>query len=158
MSFSAHEIISYLIKTNNYYTKFQLPNIQRHFKLLLSSSDGNNNNLELMLRFFEGLKNDIVKRIDSDTAQWFPAIIAMENGQAPSAPLCLDDESTTIEDKLSDLKNMFIMHLSGQYDLNLCYGVIVAIITLEKDIRQNNRIRNRILLPISRSLLSQFDK
>ena len=82
----------------------------------------------------------------------------MENGQAPSAPLCLDDESTTIEDKLSDLKNMFIMHLSGQYDLNLCYGVIVAIITLEKDIRQNNRIRNRILLPISRSLLSQFDK
>ncbi len=53
---------------------------------------------------------------------------------------------------------MFIMHLSGQYDLNLCYGVIVAIITLEKDIRQNNRIRNRILLPISRSLLSQFDK
>lgn len=158
MSFSAHEIISYLIKTNNYYSKFQLPNIQRHFKLLLSSSDGNNNNLELMLRFFEGLKNDIVKRIDSDTAQWFPAIIAMENGQAPSAPLCLDDESTTIEDKLSDLKNMFIMHLSGQYDLNLCYGVIVAIITLEKDIRQNNRIRNRILLPISRSLLSQFDK
>ena len=47
---------------------------------------------------------------------------------------------------------MFILHLTGNYDLNLCYGVINAIILLEKDIRQNDRIRNRILLPLFQSL------
>ena len=58
-----------------------------------------------------------------------------------------------IEQKLSDLKSMFIIHLSGEYDENLCLAVVFAIIRLEKDIIQNNRIRTRILLPYIKSLI-----
>jgi regulator of cell morphogenesis and NO signaling len=111
---------------------------------------GENNNLELMKRFFDELKGDIVSRITHDSQQWFPKISALGNG-AKTLAITIDD-SSSILDKLNDLKNMFILHLTGNYDLNLCYGVINAIILLEKDIRQNDRIRNRILLPLFQSL------
>lgn len=148
-TFHASTIVSYLEKTNNYYLNFQLPNIDRHFASLIMRS-GENNNLELMKRFFDELKCDIISRITHDTQQWFPKISALGNG-AKTLAITIDD-SSSILDKLNDLKNMFILHLTGNYDLNLCYGVINAIILLEKDIRQNDRIRNRILLPLFQSL------
>lgn len=148
-SFCASTIVSYLEKTYNYYLHFQLPNIERHFASLIMRS-GDNNNLGLMKRFFDELKGDIINRINHDSQQWFPEISALGNG-AKKSDIVIDD-STSILDKLNDLKNMFIRHLTGNYDLNLCYGVINAIILLEKDIRQNDRIRNRILLPLFQSL------
>lgn len=141
-TFCASTIISYLEKTYNYYLNFQLPNIDRHFASLIMRS-GDNNNLGIMKRFFDELKSDIINRINQDTQQWFSKI--------KSSNINVDN-STSILDKLNDLKSMFILHLSGSYDLNLCYGVISAIILLEKDIRQNDRIRNRILIPLSQSI------
>ena len=35
--FKASEIIDYLVKTNAYYSRFQLPNIRRHFTMLINS-------------------------------------------------------------------------------------------------------------------------
>ena len=115
--------------------------------MLLNSAREGNSNLELMLRFYQGLERDLETRMNQDTNGWFPAILRHE---------CCNDgnvtESSDVEDKLNNLKSMFIKHLSGEYDLNLCYGVIIAIVTLEKDLRQNNRIRNRILIPLSQKL------
>lgn len=151
-SFCATTIVSYLEKTNAYYLHFQLPNIERHFAALISRS-GDNNNLGLMKRFFDELKDDISMRIDHDHKQWFPLINNIKNNCNPSEHIDIDS-STVIQDKLNDLKNMFIIHLNGSYDLNLCYGVITSIISLEKDIRQNDRIRNRILIPLFNSLIN----
>ncbi|MDR1981300.1 MAG: helix-turn-helix transcriptional regulator, partial [Tannerellaceae bacterium] len=53
-----------------------------------------------------------------------------------------------VEELLADLKSIMIKHLSGDYDENLCYAVIFAINSLEKDIKQHNRIRYRILVPM----------
>lgn len=155
LGFQVGEIIGYLVKTDNYYRHYQLPNIRRHFSLLLKSAEGANASLEAMYKFYKELEGDIESRIDHDLNEWFPAITELQADGAQGVVLPLPDSDSCIEDKLSDLKNMFIKHLSGNYDLNLCYAVIVAIITLEKDMRQNNRIRDRILLPISRSLQNQ---
>ena len=48
----------------------------------------------------------------------------------------------------ADLKSIMVKHLSGDYNENLCYAVIFAISSLEKDIKQHNRIRYRILTPM----------
>lgn len=144
--FKASSIISYLVKTNNYYTHFQIANIERHFHLLLKHSDGSNNNLPLMLRFFNELKEDIAQRINYDNTVWFPHILSLEeNDAALERNTPTTNYNDTIEEKLNDLKSMLVIHLSGDYDQNLCHAVIFAIISLEKDIIQNNRIRNRIL-------------
>ncbi|MCP9611067.1 helix-turn-helix transcriptional regulator [Coprobacter tertius] len=157
-SFCASQIVDYLSKTNDYYEHFQLPNIERHFHSLLSHSTGKNN-LEYIRQFFGELKNDLLKRIDEDRTQWFPAIkkaseqLTLLQPDVNDFSIDISEQRTDpLEEKLNDLKSLFIIHLSVECDENLCYGVIFAIYTLAKDIKQNNRIRHRILKPLSEAL------
>lgn len=154
-AFNAGDVVDYLRKTNNSYLRNQLPNNERHFAALISRSDSNNN-LPLLFNFYREVKTEIERRIDSDN-QWFDAIISAEqsNSEVSVAGNAVQAESDSIEDKLSDLINMFVIHLRGDYDRNLCHAVLFAVISLEKDIRQNNRIRNRVLRPLVDALNSQ---
>lgn len=154
-AFNAGDVVDYLRKTNNSYLRNQLPNIERHFAALISRSDLNNN-LPLLFNFYREVKTEIERRIDSDN-QWFDAIISAEqsNSEVSVAGNAVQAESDSIEDKLSDLINMFVIHLRGDYDRNLCHAVLFAVISLEKDIRQNNRIRNRVLRPLVDALNSR---
>lgn len=154
-AFNAGDVVDYLRKTNNSYLRNQLPNIERHFAALISRSDSNNN-LPLLFNFYREVKTEIERRIDSDN-QWFEAIISAEqsNSEVSVAGNAVQAESDSIEDKLSDLINMFVIHLRGDYDRNLCHAVLFAVISLEKDIRQNNRIRNRVLRPLVDALNSR---
>lgn len=154
-AFNAGDVVDYLRKTNNSYLRNQLPNIERHFAALISRSDSNNN-LPLLFNFYIEVKTEIERRIDSDN-QWFDAIISAEqsNSEVSVAGNAVQAESDSIEDKLSDLINMFVIHLRGDYDRNLCHAVLFAVISLENDIRQNNRIRNRVLRPLVDALNSR---
>lgn len=154
-AFNAGDVVDYLRKTNNSYLRNQLPNIERHFAALISRSDSNNN-LPLLFNFYREVKTEIERRIDSDN-QWFDAIISTEqsNSEVSVAGNAVQAESDSIEDKLSDLINMFVIHLRGDYDRNLCHAVLFAVISLEKDICQNNRIRNRVLRPLVDALNSR---
>lgn len=154
-AFNAGDVVDYLRKTNKSYLRNQLPNIERHFAALISRSDSNNN-LPLLFNFYREVKTEIERRIDSDN-QWFDAIISAEqsNSEVSVAGNAVQAESDSIEDKLSDLINMFVIHLRGDYDRNLCHAVLFAVISLEKDIRQNNRIRNRVLRPLVDALNSR---
>ena len=154
-AFNAGDVVDYLRKTNNSYLRNQLPNIERHFAALISRSDSNNN-LPLLFNFYREVKTEIERRIDSDN-QWFDAIISAEqsNSEVSVAGNAVQAGSDSIEDKLSDLINMFVIHLRGDYDRNLCHAVLFAVISLEKDIRQNNRIRNRVLRPLVDALNSR---
>ena len=154
-AFNAGDVVDYLRKTNNSYLRNQLPNIERHFAALISRSDSNNN-LPLLFNFYREVKTEIERRIDSDN-QWFDAIISAEqsNSEVSVAGNAVQAESDSIEDKLSDLINMFVILLRGDYDRNLCHAVLFAVISLEKDICQNNRIRNRGLRPLVDALNSR---
>ena len=145
-TFDAATIVNYLSQTNGYYEQFQLPNIERHFQLLIGKSDPQNSNLGLMLKFFHEVKQELLARIDDDRHRWFPAILAREQGTQPA-----DD---SIEDKINDLLSMFVIHLKGDYDHNLALAVLMAVVSLKKDITQNNRIRNLILRLLSQTLHS----
>lgn len=146
-AFSAKDVTDYLRMTNNSYLRNQLPNIERHFNALISHSDANNN-LPLLFNFYREVRSEIERRVADDN-RWFDEIASAENGsRQPSQPADTD----SIEEKLSDLINMFVIHLRGDYDRNLCHAVLFAVISLEKDVRQNNRIRNRVLRPLAEAL------
>ena len=152
-SFKASVIIDYLNKTNTYYEQFQIPNIERHFSFLLQKSNSANSNLTLMMRFFIEVKTELRARIDDDRNRWFPEVLKHRDACAQECPIPkFDDDSDSIEDKIDDLINMFVIHLKGEYDINLCQAVLIALFSLKKDITQNNRIRNRILKPLSQFL------
>ena len=158
-SYNISEIIDYLSKTNNYYRLFLIPNIEQHFNLLIMRSDSGNSNLELMRNFFYEVKAELLSRINNDSSSLFAEISALQEtktfinmADVKASDVFSLNEDNTIEDKLNDLINMFVIHLSGRYDANLCQAVLFAIINLKKDICQNNRIRNKILMPIYRAL------
>ena len=157
-SFEAHLIVDYLKKTNQTYLQFQLPNIERHLHLLISKSDAQNSNLLIIMKFFSEVKAQLMKRIDDDKNRWFPEILALENSEGnkvESTVMAFDESNDSIEDQINDLISMFVVHLTGDYDINLGQAVLLALDSLKKDIAQNNRIRKRILMPLYQALASR---
>lgn len=161
--FETKILLDYLEKTNDYYSRVQLPNIERHFKLLIERSPADNN-LENIFTFFMEMKEDLECGIVSDHSDWFPKIRRqIEDTIYVSDSVNVDIENyfsmlpeglgnafldfNNVEEKLNDLASIFVVHLKGEYDRNLCMAVVNSIFHLRKDVNQNNRIRNRILLP-----------
>lgn len=143
-------IIDYLTKTNRYYRRHQLPNIERHLRSFISMSDPDNHSLELIGRIFDSFKDGLLKRIQKDEQEWFPYCVALSARQAKERLLPLaadgaDESEDAIEALLTDMRHIMIKHLTGEYDENLCHAVIRSVSTLSRDIKQHNRIRYRIL-------------
>lgn len=156
-TFHASQIIDYLSKTNQYYQRYQLPNIERHLTSFISMSTSGNNTLNLIGKFFSSFKEELTARIEKDEKESFPYCLSLSkklNNNTTTEPkneLHLSSEERTedaIEALLADLKSIMVKHLSGEYNENLCYAVIFAVNSLEKDIKQHNRIRYRILTPM----------
>ncbi len=155
-TFHTSQIIDYLRKTNLYYARYQLPNIELHLNSLISMSAPGNSSLSLIGRFFSSFKEELSARIQDDDEHWFPYCLSLSKrlGKEPSGAIdglritkeCRAEDP--IEALLADLKSLMIKHLSGDYDENLCYAVLFSICSLEKDIKQHNRIRYRILTPM----------
>ena len=159
--FHVSQIIDYLDKTNQYYLRYQLPNIARHTHSFITQSTPVNATLGLIGRFFASFEEQLTRRIHEDEQEWFPYCLALsrcleENPTFDAdTPFAIPDEPVLddpIEALLADLKRIMIKHLSGAYNENLCYAVIFAISSLEKDIKQHNRIRNRILKPMVKEM------
>ncbi len=150
-TFHTSQIIDYLTKTNQYYQRYQLPNIERHLGSFISLSKSENHTLNLIGKFFASFKEELTARIAHDEKIWFPYCLQLSEHPASDAELslnCKEKEDDSIEALLFDLKSIMVKHLSGDYDDNLCYAVIFGISSLEKDIKQHNRIRYRILTPM----------
>ena len=156
-SFHVSQIVDYLTKTNAYYMHYQVPNIERHLTSLVSSGEGENKNLALLGRFFEDFRARMSSRIDRDVNVWFPFCLELSGSGDSSA--CKDmptdnasEEYDTMVGMLRDMRSIMVRHLSGRYNDNLAYAVVFAVTSLERDIRQHNRIRERILTPIVSNL------
>ncbi|WP_280766824.1 helix-turn-helix transcriptional regulator [Parabacteroides sp. PFB2-10] len=154
-TFHTSQIIDYLTKTNLYYERYQLPNIERHLNSFISISNPENPTLLLIGKFFNSFKDELKTRIMHDKEKWFPYCLQLSRQLAPLSEeeeiLRLQNEGNeedAIEALLFDLKSIMVRHLSGDYDENLCYAVIFGVSSLEKDIKQHNRIRYRILMPM----------
>lgn len=156
-TFHTSQIIDYLTKTNQYYLRYQLPNIERHLTSFISMSTPGNNTLNLIGKFFSSFKEELTARIEKDEQIWFPYCLSLSEkinerqAADETSVLQLSGEQRLedpIEALLFDLKGIMVKHLSGDYNENLCYAVIFGISSLEKDIKQHNRIRYRILMPM----------
>lgn len=147
------DTVRYIADAHRYYEEFHFPNIERHFSLLMRAS-GPDNNLPLMLAFFNDFKRDLIERYRNDMSTWIPALVDNVGGSAEPVARFDVDDSAAIDDRMNDLKLMYVKHLSGDTDPNLCYAVLTAISNLERDLRQNDRIRDRILIPLYRRLVN----
>ena len=151
--FNAAKIVKYLQQTNAYYEHYLIPNIERHFNFLMSKNEKANASLLIIYRFFIEVKEELMSRIAEVRESLFPKVLkcfadvdVKADANEANAPDSVQEDS--IESKISDLLNMFVKHISGEYDANLAHAVLTALYGLKKDINQNNRIRERLLCPI----------
>lgn len=138
------EVVNYLVKTDRYYVDIQLSNIDRHFNILLSRMEKEESpasNLRMLNMFFQEVKAELTNLVNKDLEQWFPNILRGEYSDF----CAMQNSEETLEDKIFDLISFFVVHLKGEYDPNLCVAVISAICVLDRDIKQTNRIRQRLL-------------
>lgn len=160
--FHITQIIDYLTKTNHYYQRHQLPNIERHLRSFIEMSDPDNNSLELIGKIFASFKDKLITRIKYDEKEWFPHCLSLSKNSSKDQKLAFEtnetDEDDSIEALLTDIRHIMVKHLTGEYDENLCYAVIFSISILNKDIRQHNRIRYRILHPIVAAMEKALEK
>ena len=151
-TFHTSQIVEYLIKTNQDYFRYQLPNIERHLTSFIHRSTPGNQTLALIGKFFSTFKDELVARMENDDKEWFPYCLALsEKLKDRKIGINTHPRKTAedaLEELLADLKRIMVKHLSGEYDVNLCYAVIFSINSLERDIKQHNRIRYRILAPM----------
>lgn len=143
-TFTLEKTADYLRKTARYYLNVQLPNIRRHFGSLIARS-GSENNLKQLNSFFEETAAQLEQQIERDERELYPALLKGEAGEMSGSVMSHND----VEERLHDLLHLFVAHIKGDYDRNLATAVVSAIFSLEKDYRQNNRIRRRILMPIA---------
>ncbi|MDE5887919.1 MAG: helix-turn-helix transcriptional regulator [Muribaculaceae bacterium] len=150
-TFTLGKTIDYLEKTSRYYLQSQLPNIERHFISLIQKSGGDNN-LDLLMKFFREASHQLRESIKYDSEILYRLLLS---GEVPEDYEYHSNEHSEVEERFHDLLYFFVAHLKGEYDHNLCMAVISAVFTLEKDIIQNNRIRQRILQPKIEELRSE---
>ena len=151
--FHVSQIVDYLTKTNAYYLKFQLPNIEKHLKAFIASSPKNTRSLDMLAGLLDSFTAELKARIARDTEVDFPGFLALGRqcaggtvgAGAMGAGAVPEDNAELL---LADMQNILIRFLAGDYTENLCYAVIFALNSMERDVRQHNRIRHRILYPI----------
>ncbi len=137
-------VVDYLHKTNGYYLAQQLPNIGRHLQAFIARSSVTNNSLEMLGRLFETFRQGLQERIAYDEQELFPTLLAGRH--APRYRTA--DES---EELLAEMINIMVRHLTGDYDMNLCYAVVFALSSLRRDVACHRRLRERILYSAPRS-------
>lgn len=123
--FDIELVVTYQQQTDAYLIHSQLYNLEKHLNAFLSMSDPNNTQLKLIRRLFAEFKDELTGQIEK----------GMVNGDGPLA-------------LLTDLKNIIIKHISGDFNENMCYAVIFTIDSFQKDLEKNNRIREKILRPM----------
>jgi len=116
-------ITDYLEHTDTYIKNIQLYNLEKHLNAFIAMSDPDNKQLELIRRLFIKFKGSITDQ---------------------SVKLTDNNESLAL---LNDLKNIFIKHISGNFNENMCYAVVFGISSLQKELIKYNRIIEKILRP-----------
>lgn len=122
-------VIDYLNRTDDYLVHGQLHNLEKHLNAFIALSDPNNRQFELIRKLFFEFKDELTSQVRKGVME----------------------RNIPIESIL-DMKNIFIRHISGNYNDNMCYAVVFTIDSLQRDIENHNRIRDKILKPMIREL------
>jgi len=126
-------VVDYLLKTDSYYLKGNLPNIEKHLNAFIVMSDPENRQLEFIRQLFMEFKKEFMLRVEKGLSG-----------------LTENDKSHLL---LLDIKTILIKHISGNFNDNLCYAVLFSIDSMQDDLNKHNQIREKILHPMIQGLI-----
>jgi len=159
--FSLKLIIDYLHKSHDYYLNTKIPHIAQLLNQLAGFVPAiTSESLQLIDKFFKEYKNELSIHIQREEEIVYPYVFSVEQAFLTKNPTVeivrhirkysIDDfenEHDNVEDKLFDLKNIFIKYLPLPDDSNLIHAVLIELFRLEADLRDHARIEDKVLVP-----------
>jgi len=150
MGFSPLLIIDYLKKTHEYYHRYFIPRLEILLEKLIAGCEGNSKDLRMIRNFYDKYKDEFLNHIRDEEENVFPIIERMvENPNQVSAvqlTQSVENEHSTMEFELNDLKNLLIRYLEPAYNDNDFNEFVAALYQFEKDMADHSRIENKILI------------
>lgn len=158
-SFKVTEIVDYLRKTHAHYIYEVIPYIE---SLMNQLAEGCRNPDEIMLvrNFFNDYKDELFKHLTWEDKDIFPYALEVEesyntkenasNIQSRMKQYSMSnflDDHDDIEEKLNDIKTLFIKYIPPVRNQQLCVRILREFNLLEKDINDHARIEEKVLGP-----------
>lgn len=144
-------IIHFLKHSHNYYKNEKYPFIAS----LLNELDKRVKlkEISLLKKFFEAYKNEVIEHLDYEENNVFPYVEFLYLSKKEKFPSTFSikhyqEHHSDIEEKLSDLKNLLIHHLSVGIEAPLKRQIIFNLYELQYDLHAHSIIEDKILIPI----------
>lgn len=109
--------------------------------------------ISLLKKFFDAYKKEVLEHIEYEEKNVFPYIESLINSKKKNKTnhfsiIQYQEHHNDIEEKLSDLKNLLIHHLSVGQAAPLKRQIIFNLYELQYDLHAHSIIEDKILIPI----------
>ncbi|PTN10300.1 hemerythrin domain-containing protein [Mangrovibacterium marinum] len=149
LSFSPLLLIDYLKTTHRYYNQYVLPKIERLLAAVMQTCAENCSSLKMISSFYQKFKTELHIHLAQEDEKVFPYIIDLYHNRVLTEGKSIrkyEDEHTSVEEKLSDLKNLVIKYLEPTYDPSAMVEFLNTLFQFEKDLFDHARIEDLILI------------
>ncbi len=155
---SVASLLNYLKKTHKYYLDYLLPSIR--FNLLNAIDCSVQNEVAfLVLKFFDDYVEEIRRHMEYEDNAVFGYVEKLLNGEVLDIEggHLLSSNHESIEDKLNELKNLFLKYYPQQENNEKLNSVIISIYQAEEDLYLHCQVEDNIFSPAVR-LLEKINK
>lgn len=156
---SVASLLNYLKKTHKYYLDYLLPSIR--FNLLNAIDCSVQNEVAfLVLKFFDEYVEEIRRHMEYEDNAVFGYVEKLLNGEVLDIEggHLLSSNHESIEDKLNELKNLFLKYYPQQENNEKLNSVIISIYQAEEDLYLHCQVEDNIFSPAVRQLEKENKK
>ena len=153
-----NQLIAYLQRSHLYYLDNRLDAIERELQDIGEACPPEHR--QILKRFFEGYKNEVISHFDYEEKTVIPYILDVTGGSRPEDYRIevFKENHSNIDDKLNDLKNIIMKYLQGSSRGEEKINLLFDIFSLEEDLSKHSLIEDKILVPFVLKLEQRYDK
>lgn len=146
------DVVKYLRLSHEYYLNTALKALSDSLDRLISNCGGIPKNV--IWKFYADYEDELNRHFDFEETQVMPYIEALLNGDRDESFTIdsFDDEHNSINEKISDLKNLVMKSLPDECDGNLRMQTLYLICSLEYDLKRHTCVEDDVLVPMVRLL------
>ena len=143
-----HNILGYLSKSHSYYTQVMLPSLEEALEQMVVPCEDKQK--RVIRRFFLDYREELLAHFAYEEEIVFPYVEEMLAARDSSHFTIGEYEQnhSNIEEKLADLKNLLLMYLPQNSDVQEAQKALFYLYSLEEDLTKHTLIEDDILVPM----------
>lgn len=139
----------------------------RHIRILISSAGDSGRLMEPVNSFFEEYSSEVSSLIEEEESKLIPFLSHLyelyfspgyspgDVGKIGESLSLFGSRYDEVEKKMTDLMNLFVRHLQGDYDRHAFYGIIQFLQGLAFDIQGLRSVEMKLLKPLANEMAQE---